>query len=425
VNDDKVRPVAFVVGANAGTWRRSPNVMYGLVFLMLMVNYGDRAALSVAAPALSIEFSLSPSGVGWVLSSFLLTYSLAILPAAVLLDRYGARAVGALSVALWSVAMILGGAAGTLLLFVSARMLLGLGESPTYSLSVKAVRSWAPPARRGIVLTVVATGMHLGLAAAALFGTWLIVRVGWRGEFYLLGALGLVFALIFAFLYRDKGGSNYSATAAGFDLPSMIVVLKSRSFYSIVIAQCCGNYVGYLLISWLPTYLIQSQHFSLLQSGKATALCFCLASVVAISLTAGADRLRRIRGDESTFRPIVAAVLFLCGTCIAVLPVIQTYAALISLIAVVLACSIAGCANVAALYSELLIDGKRMGTVAGMIVTITNAFGIAAPVLTGYIVRWTASFANAFYVAAVLLVIGALSIVAVRHEPLDRPSRLV
>ena len=77
------------------------------------------------------------------------------------------------------------------------------------------------------------------------------------------------------------------------------------------------------------------------------------------------------------------------------------------------------CANVAALYSDLLIDGKRMGTVAGMIVTITNAFGIVAPVLTGYIVRWTGSFDKAIYVAAMLLVVGALSISAVKHQPLD------
>jgi MFS family permease len=418
-------PVPFVEGASAWNLLRSPYVMYGLVYLMLMINYGDRAALSVAAPSLSVEFSLSPSQMGWVLSSFLFTYSVCILPAAVLLDRYGVRTIGALSVALWSVAMLLGGAVGTLALFIGARMLLGLGEAPTYSLSIKAVRILAPSAQRGIVLTILATGMHIGLATAALVGTWLITHVGWRGEFYLLGTVGLAFSLGFALLYRERPESKDSASASLLDLPSLVVVLKSRSFYSIVLAQCCGNYIGYLLISWLPTYLIQSQHLDLLQSGRATALCFSLASIIAITLTGGADHLWSRLGKGSTIRPSVAAILFLCGTSIALLPLIHGYCALIVLVAGVLACSIAGCANVAALYSDLLIDGTRMGTVAGMIVTITNAFGIAAPVLTGYIVRWTASFDNAFYVAAALLMVGALSISAVKHEPLDLQNKLI
>jgi MFS family permease len=424
MNEYSSTPVPFVDGSNAEKLRRSPYLMYGLVFLMLMINYGDRAALSVAAPSLSVEFSLSPSQMGWVLSSFLFTYSVLILPAAVLLDRYGVRTVGALSVALWSVAMMLGGTAGTLALFIGARMLLGLGEAPTYSLSIKVARIWAAPAQRGIVLTILATGMHIGLAAAALVGTWLITRVGWRGEFYLLGTAGLAFSLGFALLYRERPGSQDSASVSIPDLSTIVVVLKSRSFYSIVLAQCCGNFIGYLLISWLPTYFIQSQNFDLLQSGRATALCFSLASIIAIALTGGADRLGRKFGKGSKIRPIVAATLFLCGTSIALLPLIHGYFALIVLVAAILACSIAGCANVAALYSDLVIDGKRMGTVAGMIVTITNAFGIAAPVLTGYIVRSTASFDNAFYLAAALLVVGALSISAVKHEPLDLPNRL-
>jgi ACS family glucarate transporter-like MFS transporter len=282
MNEHTSAPVQLVKTLRASTVSRRPYLMYGLVYLMFMINYGDRAALSVAAPALTAEFSLSPSQMGWILSSFLFTYSVANLPASILLDRYGVRTVGALSVALWSVAMILGGAAGTLTFLIATRMLLGLGEAPTYSLSNKVVRIWAPPALRGITLTILATGMHMGLATAALVGTWMITRVGWRGEFYLLGIVGLTFSLAVAVLYRERPGSKDSASVSLQDVPSILVVLKSRSFYSVVVAQCCGNYIGYLLISWLPSFLIQSQKLNLLESGRATALCFGIASLIAI-----------------------------------------------------------------------------------------------------------------------------------------------
>lgn len=404
------------------TAARSPYMVYGLVYLMFMINYGDRAALSVAAPALSAEFSLSPSQLGWVLSSFLFTYSVAVLPASILLDRYGVRTVGAMSVALWSIAMILGGLAGTLAFLIGTRMLLGLGEAPTYSLANKVVRIWAPAERRGILLTVLATGMHMGLATAALVGTWLITVVGWRGEFYLLGLAGLVFSLAFAVLYRERPGSKDSASVSLRDLSFILAVLRSRSFYSIVIAQCCGNYIGYLLIAWLPTFLIRSQQLSLLESGRATALCFALASLIAIGLTAAADRVGAQVGQGRRTRPLIAAALFLCGTAVMLVPFVHGYSGLIVLVAGVLACSIAGCANVAAFYSDLLIDGRRMGAVSGMIVTLVNAFGIIAPVLTGYIVDWTGSFDKAFHFAAALLAVAVVSLAVVRHEPFDQPE---
>jgi MFS family permease len=424
MNEHTSAPVQLVKTLRAGTASRRPYMMYGLVYLMFMINYGDRAALSVAAPALTVEFSLSPSQMGWILSSFLFTYSVANLPASILLDRYGVRTVGALSVALWSVAMILGGAAGTLTFLFVTRMLLGLGEAPTYSLSNKVVRIWASPARRGIILTILATGMHMGLATAALVGTWMITRVGWRGEFYLLGMIGLTFSLAVAVLYRERPGSKDSASVSLQELPSILVVLKSRSFYSVVVAQCCGNYIGYLLISWLPSFLIQSQKLNLLESGRATALCFGIASFIAITLTAAADRVGRKVGKTSRTRPFVAAFLFLCGTSVALVPLVHGYSALIVLVAGILACSIAGCANIAAFYSDLLIDGRRMGAVSGMIITFVNVFGIAAPVLTGYIVGWTGSFDKAFYFAAALLVVAALSLSAVKHEPFDQVQRI-
>jgi MFS family permease len=417
-------PIDLADTAPRAAVSRPPYLIYGLVYLMFMINYGDRAALSVAAPALTAEFSLSPSQMGWVLSSFLFTYSIANLPASILLDRFGIRTVGAISVALWSLAMILGGAAGTLAFLLGTRMLLGLGEAPTYSLSNKVVRIWAPAAHRGILLTILATGMHIGLAAAALLGTWLITRVGWRGEFFLLGLLGLVFSLVFGSLYREKPGSRDTASVSFRDVSAVLVVLKSRSFYSIVLAQCCGNYIGYLLIAWLPTFLIQTQKLTLLESGRATALCFALASVIAIGLTAVADRVgKRVAGGGRT-RPFIAASLFLCGTAAALVPFVQDYATLVALVAGVMACSIAGCANVAALYSDLLIDGRRMGAVSGIIVTLVNVFGIGAPVITGYIVGWTGSFDKAFYFAAGLLVVAALSLSVVRHEPFDQPQRI-
>lgn len=100
-------------------------ILFTMIFLMYVISYGDRAALSISLPALGQEFSLSSVQMGWVSSSFLWSYFLLNLPSTILLDLVGARLVGSLAVSVWSCAMVLGGLTQNVTQFILSRMLLG------------------------------------------------------------------------------------------------------------------------------------------------------------------------------------------------------------------------------------------------------------------------------------------------------------
>ena len=129
-------------------------VFFFLVFLMYVISYGDRAALSIALPSLGQEFTLTPVQMGWVSSSFLWSYFLLNLPSTIVLDMVGARAIGSLAVSVWSLAMLLGGMVHNITQFLMTRVLLGIGEAPTFGVGATVVRNWAQPRERGSVMTL-------------------------------------------------------------------------------------------------------------------------------------------------------------------------------------------------------------------------------------------------------------------------------
>src|SRR3569833_1682775 len=73
-----------------------------MLFLVTTVNYADRATLSIAGPALSLELGLDPIAMGYVFSAFGWSYVVAQVPGGWLLDRYGSRWVYAFSINVWS-----------------------------------------------------------------------------------------------------------------------------------------------------------------------------------------------------------------------------------------------------------------------------------------------------------------------------------
>src|ERR1700735_636215 len=113
-------------------------MIYGLLFVMALINYFDRIVLSIAMPVLIHEFELSPVAVGYLLSAFIWSYAPLQLPAGVVLDRWGTRKTAARCLAFWSAATALSGAATSFTFMFITRMLLGVGESPTFPMAARA-----------------------------------------------------------------------------------------------------------------------------------------------------------------------------------------------------------------------------------------------------------------------------------------------
>ncbi|QEH96956.1 MFS transporter [Gluconobacter thailandicus] len=389
-----------------GTKRSFRFVIYALTISMCVICYGDRAALSAGMSQIAHEFSLTPGQTGWVLSSFLWSYFILNLPAAILLDRFGERVIGALAVALWSIAMILGSLTATVPAFIATRILLGVGEAPTFALGNKVIRAWAPASERGVMMTAFVCGIPIGLAAGAASGAWLIANFGWRSAFIFLGCLGLAWSLAWLVIHPRKETARHGTNFALLSVPTLFA---SGPFWGIVIAQCCGNYANFLLMSWLPIILRQTLHLSLTGSGVYTGYCYLGAAI--LSITAGKIGESLVRGHSLVLgaRRNIVSIYLVLASMMGLLPLCSSGLTMIPLLAVSMGFISAGLGANMALIADLLVEHEMLGSVTGLILTFSNGLGILAPVLTGYLLQATGNFHGVFYITSVIILAGAIA----------------
>src|SRR5438093_13676615 len=115
---------SFSAFSNARRWS-----IVGLLFLASLINYFDRATISIALPLISNDLRLSPSTKGLLLSAFFWSYALMQIPVGWCAVRFDLRWLYAGALALWSVSQGLTGLAGSLVVLIMFRILLGIGES--------------------------------------------------------------------------------------------------------------------------------------------------------------------------------------------------------------------------------------------------------------------------------------------------------
>ncbi|GBQ27371.1 MFS transporter [Gluconacetobacter azotocaptans] len=396
-------------------------VIYALTIAMCVICYGDRAALSVGMPRIAQEFALTPAETGWVLSSFLWSYFVLNLPSAIVLDRVGVRIVGAAAVALWSLAMILGSLAATVPAFIATRVLLGIGEAPTFSLGNKVVRAWAPVHERGVMMTAFICGIPVGLAGGAAAGAWLVAHFGWRTAFSGLGALGLVWSVVWLLTHPEQ---KTVREQTHFTMLSVPTLFRSSAFWGVVIPQCCANYANFLLMSWLPVIMRQTLHLDLMQSGAYTAYAYLGAAAISVMAGKAGETLVRGHPLHRGARRNVVCLYLVLASLMGLLPLVHSASILIPLLAVSMAFMAGGTGANMALLADLLVEHELLGSVTGLTLTFSNGLGIIAPVMTGYLVQATGNFRDVFYITAAIILCGAVAARFVPRRPIHAlPAR--
>jgi MFS family permease len=405
--------------------------VYFLLFLFNVVCYLDRINMSVAGRSVAQEFGLSPIQLGYLFSSFLWAYVLMMLPSGRLVDSLGAHRMAAIGAAFWSVAQMLTGAAtgfGTMLL---ARLGLGAGEAPTFPVSYRGVRDWAPYTERGLAVGLIQAGTLFGPALSAPLVAWLIAATSWRWSFVITGAIGLVWVAVWlAFvstperagwipeperqrILAERHGNEPIADDGGVGYRGL---LRSPSMWGLAISQGCAVYSVYLYLSWLPNYLQTARGLSIVNSGLFTSVPFLVGGVVIILANWIGDMiLTPATMHRGARRIVVVACLLLCAVGVAI-PFVESLTLVIIL--TIFPVSFGGTASAtnAALASDLLRSQADSGRAFAFMVLGGNVFGLLAPIVTGYIVQITGSFSSAFVVAAGLSLIGAaVSFTLTRH----------
>jgi len=405
--------------------------IYFLLFLFNVICYLDRINMSVAGRTIAGEFNLSNVQLGFLFSSFLWAYVAMMLPGGKLVDTYGPHRMAAIGAAFWSVAQMLSGTAIGYVTLLLTRLGLGAGEAPTFPVSYRGVRDWAPYTERGFAVGLIQAGTLLGPALSAPLVAWLIAETSWRWSFVVTGMVGLVWVAIWLFFVSTPEKTTWipeperrrilaerhgTETTTANDGVGYRGLLRSPSMWGLAISQGCGVYTVYLYLSWLPDYLQTVRGLSIMKSGVFTMVPFLVgAAVIVIVNWIGDKMLTPKTMREGARRMVVVTCLVLSALGMAI-PYVDSLTLLIVLTIFPISFGGTSTSTNAALCNDLLRNQADSGKAFAFMVLGGNTFGLLAPIVTGYIVQFTGSFSSAFVLAGALSLMGAaVSFTLTRH----------
>ncbi|HEY1856510.1 MFS transporter [Acidocella sp.] len=403
-----------------------------LIFTLVVVNYMDRVALSIAAHPIATEFHLSPVQMGYLFSSFLWTYVICLVPLGVLVERSGAKRMVACGIALWSLATAATALAWGFTSVLVARLVMGASEASSYPSCGRVVRDWIPERERGVVTTLFNGGSTAGPAIGALVAATLISHIGWRATFVALGVVGFVWLAFWQFRFdqperaswlpeaersmilETRNGQRDASEAA----PSAILyLLRQRTVWGLVIAQACVVYTAYLLMTWLPTYLQTTRHVSLQETGYLTSAAYFCALVIGLGIARVSDRMLSSTAILNGGRRIFTAGLAAISLVILAAPHAGSLFTLMVILVVVLTGSTTASGINFAIASDVLRNPRDVSRVTSIVAFGGNSFGLAAPIMTGYAVSITGGYTVAFRIAAALLLCGVIAVLTMVRRP--------
>lgn len=400
---------------------RTRHVVLGLTVAAYMITYMDRVNIASTVPVIQKEMGLSMVTVGWILSSFRWGYALFQIPGGWLGDRIGPRRALALIVTWWSIftsATALAWSAGSMAI---CRFLFGVGEAGAFPIATRSLSRWMLPAERGFAQGVTHAGSRLGAALTPSLVVMLMLAYGWRVPFFVFGALGLVWAAVWFWYYRDTPAEHRSVNSeernlietslgggrsARTDSVPWRKILGSGTLWMISLMYFCYAYCISVYLDWFPKYLNDHRGFDLKAMGFYASLPLLAGTVGDLLGGWASDCWAKRSGDLKTARRGVAMAGFLVAAG-AILPATFTTSAAASVWYTCVA--VFGLETTVGVSWAIPLDigGDYAGSVSSVMNTCGNIGGAISPALLAYLVGaygWNVPFV----VAAGLCVMAAL-----------------
>ncbi|MGH9607873.1 MAG: MFS transporter [Terracidiphilus sp.] len=427
-----------------------------LLGIGVLINYFDRVNLSVSHGALYAAFGISNIAFGYLSAAYNWTYAACQIPIGVVLDRFGVRRVQRGGTFVWSVASFAAAATPTLGGLFGARFLLGIGEAPTFPANAKAIGRWFPPQERSFATSLFDAAAKLASAIGVPVIGIVLIRAGWRWSFAVTGAVSFIFFLAFWRIYKDpeddpelsseerayieqaierdgRGGQESPAPRELAAAPpsSLSYLLSQRKVLGLALGFGSYNYVFYLLLTWLPSYLSFALHIDLLHSFLYTSVPWFFATFTDLFIGGWlVDFLIRRGRGASPNASLVRKIVLVGGTAfgLGILGAVHQHNAAQALLWISVSLGgLAAAAPVGWSIPSLIARPNDVGKVGGILNFSNQLSGIAAPIVTGYLVTAFHSYAWAFGVSAVYLVIGIAAYIVLlgRIEQMPLHSRTV
>lgn len=418
-------------GSASGISYQKPQSMcrWGAVLLccgMITICYVDRVNVAVAAPTLMKIFKISPAEMGILMSAFFWTYVLAMMPAGIVLNRFGPKLVGFCCNLGWGIITVLTCLVTGFKSMMAVRIALGAIEAPSYPISTRVVSVWVPARERTFSSAAFDSCSRIGNAVTPPLVVWLLTNWGWQVSFVITGSLALLYSLVWKLKYHEPDEHpRVTDSELTYIRQDEIVkedgqVEKSKPIsilqlftYKRMILVClgafCYDYYWTNFNMWVPAYLVSAKGFDLKTMGMI-AMAPYIAGVL-MELLGGyvMDTWYRHGASLNVVRRvgIGACLLLAAGT---------LYIAIFSSSPVVIATCLTASMGIFSfgagsgkwsIPSDIAPYGQAGGVASVM--NFCGMFGsIIAPILTGYVANSAFGYNGGFVVMAIIVALGAL-----------------
>jgi MFS family permease len=372
-----------------------------------MINYMDRSAVSVTAPLLMRDLRLDPAQLGIIFSAFFAGYAIFTFIGGYAADVLGPKRVLTLAMTVWSGFCALTASARGFVSLLSVRIVFGFGEGPFAATANKMVLNWFPREQIATAIGIANAGTPIGGALAGPIAGWFALKYGWRSSFLALAAIGFLWTVFWIPAVRDRPVTNLPAVDIAPTL-GLSFYLRRPAVIATGIAFFGYSYVLYFFLTWFPSYLTISRHLSIHDMGLVNTIPWILGTLGLTMSGLVCDLISRSIGDVLRARKVVLLVsLASAAVCVASAGLVANLATVVMLMAAAIFFIYLTGATYWAIIQEL-VRSEHVGAVGGFIHLIANCAGIIGPAATGFIVRDTGVFTNAFLFAGAVAFAGAL-----------------
>ncbi|EAS1760255.1 MFS transporter [Salmonella enterica] len=404
-----------------------------MITLVLTLATGDRATLSVAGPEMQKELGISAVEIGYLFSAFSWAYVISMTPAGWVADKIGSKRAMFLGILLWSVMTVLMGLVSYITFVVPAllilRFLLGVCESPVGPSAGRIIAAWFPSQERGVAGAIFNSAQYASLAIFTPLMAWLCHAFGWDHVFIVMGVIGIVIAFCWSKFfhvpmkhpginseemeYLKEGGAlveldtvtSVKGERKRAGLQEIAQLFKSRMLIGIFIGQYCISAITWFFMTWFPIYLVKERGMSILQAGfmaSVPAICGLVGGILSGFFS---DWLLRKTNNLSLARKVPITI----GLTMSASMILCNYVGSEALVMFLMSAAFFG-KGFGSLGWAVVADTapkEIIGTTGGLFNSLGNIAGIVTPVVIGYILQETNSFANA------LVFVGTHGIIAV------------
>ena len=382
------------------------------------------------------DLGLTPSEWGYVQSAFILSYGIMQIPMGAMGDAFGHRKILALIVLWWSLFTAFTGMAGTLATLLVIRFMFGVGEAGSSPCSTGVISRWFEKNEVGKAQGYVWAASRMGGALTPFVVIPVMMWVGWRSAFYLLGALGVVWAVVWYWYYRptpqplpasegsscsDKEELVLKPSAPLHSLTKQSVALQSGRGWvsSPQFWLLCGMYFFYafgswFFFSWFPTFMELGRGFDKTELTYAVAVPFIMSMIGNIAGGHLTDKLTRRYGIKIGRKALGSSSLAVSAICMFLAAFIPGKMAVFVFLSLCFGIFDLMLPSAWALCIDL--GKKQAGTLSGAMNTAGNLGGFCCGILFGELVQQSGDYNMPLYVIAVMLLISALFFAFINPE---------